>query len=162
MHAHASAPHDWSGIWTGKKVYSKYGSVAHGHKAGDMSFEGLEGTANNITASGAALFHSKQHDGNQFEYTAAAPRYEHECACACVCVYRGRPACMERPRGRVHLKLMTVPVGCLGAQHDSARFNPPKSRLSYNSLIRQPLDSLSGTMRPFSDFVPNNDNVLDQ
>lgn len=46
IHAHASAAHDWSGLWIGIKVDSKIGSIARGQKAGGMSCEGLEGTAN--------------------------------------------------------------------------------------------------------------------
>ncbi len=50
IHAHTSDARDWSGIWIGTKVDNNNGSVAHGEKAGGMSCEALEGTANTITA----------------------------------------------------------------------------------------------------------------
>lgn len=50
IHAHASAAHDCE-IWMGTKVEHNSGSGARGQKAGGMSCESLEGTANNITAS---------------------------------------------------------------------------------------------------------------
>ncbi len=66
IHAHASAAHDWSGIWIGIQVDHKSGSVARGQKAGGMSCKDLEGTASNTASCPAKRFviriHSKQHD----------------------------------------------------------------------------------------------------
>ena len=65
IHAPGSDAHDGDGICIGTIVDDKGGIVAHGQKADGLSCEGLEGTATNIMASGAALSIAK----NVIEFT---------------------------------------------------------------------------------------------